>query len=118
MDVTFAHHKSHNTQDLFVQVVNIRKHVQDLYAMMESEHKRGNSANSANSTNAGLETYLEKTDEIKGEIESFLRELLMAPLNRKLIICRPGERMNQEEKQAAVLEEIEVLKTHTSHVSV
>ena len=112
MDVTFAHHKSHNTQDLFVQVVNIHKNVQDLYAMMESEHKKSNSAN------AGLETYLEKTDEIKGEIESFLRELLMAPLNRKLIICRPGERMNQEEKQAAVLEEIEALKAHTSHVSV
>ena len=118
MDVTFAHHKSHNTQNLFVQVVNIRKNVQNLYAMMESEHKKSSSGNSTNSTNAGLETYLEKTDEIKSEIESFLRELLMAPLNRKLIICRPGERLNQEEKQAAVQQEIEVLKTHTSHVSV
>ena len=115
MDVTFAQHKSHNTQNLFVQVVNIRKNVQNLYAMMESEHKK---SSSGNSTNAGLETYLEKTDEIKSEIESFLRELLMAPLNRKLIICRPGERLNQEEKQAAVQQEIEVLKTHTSHVSV
>mgnify|MGYP001333004811 CR=1 FL=1 len=110
MDVTFAQHKSHNTQDLFVQVVNIRKNVQELYTLIENEHAK----TSPNSTS--LATYLEKTDDIKLEIESFLRELLMAPLNRKLIICRPGERMNQEEKQAAVLQEIDDLKTHTTQM--
>ena len=99
MDVTFAQHNPQNTQDVFSQVVAIRKQLTDLHAMLQADPNAVN-----------LAKYVEKVGDIRNEVESYLRELLMAPLNRKLIICRPSERLSQKEKAEAVASDVESLR--------
>ena len=100
MDVTFAQHNPQNTQDVFSQVGAIRKQLTDLHAMLQADPNAVN-----------LTKYAETVSDIKGQVESYLRELLMAPLNRKLIICRPSERLSQEQKAEAVASDVESLRS-------
>lgn len=87
--------------DIFSDVIKIIKQAKSLHdAVIQQGHDKSSSTEL-------LDFVLDHTKAIHESLQIYLRSLLMAPLNRRMLIPRPGSKLSTEEKARRVQQDVQ-----------
>lgn len=87
--------------DIFSDVIKIIKQAKSLHdAVIQQAHQKSSSPEL-------VEFVLEHTKAIHESLQIYLRSLLMAPLNRRMLITRPGSKLSMDEKAGLVQQDVQ-----------